>query len=340
MQKNINNKKPEVPAKPSVSVIKTFAKRTPTNVEQQVITQLQQVIKQTPSDTNQEKLTLTRKEGNDYSKLLKKGRAPDPPPTSLSDDKPNSPVLESNNEMQPIDEEKQTDITVLKKDENKPQSLLKTTEEHHTSIYTRNPSVGIKSNSPVIREKDKRERATINPKFRSLNTLNANRHNQLIKPATPEPTPRKNLSMSEECLIDEKKKKSKFSIKKFLRMGTSKTTDNLNKKDGIYSEVIAGDEPGVTGKPRLVIIHPIDINSTAVEVVKEVKASEIMPIVTGKPPAPPQRINADRLSEINKPARPPPPKSAELRRKQKVGFNVNGTGSVKCKSDNVYANLG
>uniref|UniRef100_A0A0A1WIN3 Serine-rich adhesin for platelets n=1 Tax=Zeugodacus cucurbitae TaxID=28588 RepID=A0A0A1WIN3_ZEUCU len=270
--------------------------------------------------------------------------------------------------------------------------------------------------SPVIREKDKRERATVNPKFRSLNTFVTQRSNalknmqlqtatsslSLKQSLTPEPLPKnhKNLSLSEECLPDvtqtnttvnlptlpstsdkklalqqqqqqpmpPPKTKTKFSIKKFLRMGASKTTDNLHKKDGIYSEICTGEESGVVGKPRLVIIHPIDINPTAVEVVKDITktndavTAQTVAVVTAKPPAPPLRnMDAQRSHELNKPARPPPPKSAELRRKQAIiGLNAvpmsvtdspvarkagglstsEAGGSIKSKSDNVYANLG
>ncbi|XP_053945763.1 platelet binding protein GspB [Anastrepha ludens] len=276
------------------------------------------------------------------------------------------------------------------------------------------------ASSPVIREKDKRERATVNPKFRSLNTFATQRSNalknmqlqsatsslSLKQTLTPEPLPKnhKSLSLSEECLADvtqtnttvnlptlpatsdkkltaqqqqqpqqqhqtpPQKTKTKFSIKKFLRMGASKTTDNLHKKDSIYSEICTGEEAGVVGKPRLVIIHPIDINPTAVEVVKDITktsdavAAQTVAVVTAKPPAPPLRnIDTQRSHELNKPARPPPPKSAELRRKQAIiGLNAvpmtvtdapigrkasgitasEAGGSMKCKSDNVYANLG
>ncbi|XP_030369645.1 uncharacterized protein LOC115620519 [Scaptodrosophila lebanonensis] len=257
-------------------------------------------------------------------------------------------------------------------------------------------SISGNATSPVIREKDKRERAVINPKFRSLNTFVMQRANaakqlqmqsassvvNLKQPLTPEPTPRnqRNLSMSEECLaaaglVDGAKKspvtasppqkqKSKFSIKKFLRMGSNsgsnKATDQLHKKDTVYTEICTGDDVGVTGKPRLVIIHPIDINPTAVEVVKDITktsdpvASQTVAVLTAKPPAPPLRAGeGQRAHEANKPARPPPPKSAELRRKQKHELTATlsassvestgpilGTGSLKCKTDNVYANLG
>jgi len=127
-------------------------------------------------------------------------------------------------------------------------------------------------------------------------------------------------------------------------------------------EALAQGSP--SGKPRLVIIHPIDINPTAVEVVKDITktsdsvSAQTVAVVTAKPPAPPLRSSASegqRAHEANKPARPPPPKSAELRRKQKTELTAtlsassvdssvltlaSGTGSVKLKADNVYANLG
>ncbi|XP_037940903.1 uncharacterized protein LOC119673878 isoform X1 [Teleopsis dalmanni] len=287
-----------------------------------------------------------------------------------------------------------------------------------SSLYTRKlPAIASNvgnitknSSSPVIREKDKRERATVNPKFRSLNTFVTQRSNAVKnlqyqtgsghmlssfkQPLTPELIPRnhKNLSLSEQCLTESgsqstvisvstmnltttaanlstssnttassndkkaasptQKAKTKFSIKKFLRMGTSKTTDNLHKKEGIYSEICTGEDASVAGKPRLVIIHPIDINPTAVEVVKDITktndavATQTVAVLTAKPPAPPLRAtDGQRSHEINKPARPPPPKSAELRRKQKIGLCATSSlgeagGSIKCKSDNVYANLG
>ncbi|XP_064549363.1 uncharacterized protein LOC135435976 [Drosophila montana] len=268
------------------------------------------------------------------------------------------------------------------------------------NLYTRKPPVA--AAAPVIREKDKRERAVINPKFRSLNTFVMQRANaakqlqmqsassvlNLKQPLTPEPTPRsqRHLSMSEECLAaaglteqqpskatksptasPPQKQKSKFSIKKFLRMGGnggSKSSEPLSKKDSsVYTEICTGDDGSVAGKPRLVIIHPIDINPTAVEVVKDITktndavSAQTVAVVTAKPPAPPLRASeGQRGHEANKPARPPPPKSAELRRKQKteltatlsassvdsakISGNPNAGGSIKSKADNVYANLG
>jgi len=267
---------------------------------------------------------------------------------------------------------------------------------NNSSLYTRKPALPVAAAAPVIREKDKRERAVINPKFRSLNTFVMQRTNaakqmqlqsassvlSLKQPMTPEPTPRnqRHLSMSEECLaaagLDKKspsasppqKQKSKFSIKKFLRMGTNggKSGESLAKRESsVYTEICTGTEEGnASGKPRLVIIHPIDINPTAVEVVKDITktsdsvSAQTVAVVTAKPPAPPLRSSASegqRAHEANKPARPPPPKSAELRRKQKTELTATlsassvdssvlplatGGGSVKLKADNVYANLG
>ncbi|XP_055380870.1 serine-rich adhesin for platelets isoform X2 [Condylostylus longicornis] len=408
MQKNISSinamKKPDVPAKPaSVNVLKTFAKRQPTQAEQQVVSQLQQVIKSPISKTldNPEiRDTLSRREGSEVSKMLKKGRAPNPPPVNLQmqdlpTPPPTPPQLHDKNYSLNMDPPKiQAEIKKIVNSfgESSPKTSMKTVDSSspvlstnsksesitssdsnpHSCIYMRNPQLqtgnNFKSTSPVIREKDKRERAIVNPKFRSLNTFSHRKNQQQLiiatselKPSTPEPTPRKNLSMSEECLSSEidkakQKPKTKFSIKKFLRMGTSKTTDNLQKKDEIYSEICTGEDNNTVGKPRLVIIHPIDINTTGVEVVKDIPKSPTTPdiittavaagIISGKPPAPPQRtlnIDGNKLTtEVNKPARPPPPKSAELRRKQKIGFNINlqQGGSVKTKADNVYANLG
>ncbi|XP_055852381.1 uncharacterized protein LOC129916436 [Episyrphus balteatus] len=411
LQKNSPAKKPELPAKPSV--MKSFTpKRQPTSAEQQVITQLQQVMKPSTTPNSADAMDTALEE---QSKLLKKGRAPSrPQPEEPKSSAPPTPERDYNIavELSPDPEKTPTEECKNSSDETTSQSLTPQQQQLASatnSIYTRKQqtsiTVGVKSTaSPVIREKDKRERATVNPKFRSLNTFSSHRKAQLTQQLSASPpsspagqfitlTPesssaqqqsRKSFSLSEECLTmtdDMKKqqqqsqqKKNKFSIRKFLRMGASKTTDNLHKKDGIYSEIVTGDESGVVamGKPRLVIIHPIDINPTAVEVVKDITktndsvTSQTIVVTTngaaatangnisnggnaGKPPAPPLRKNdsgaGQKNHEANKPARPPPPKSAELRRKQqKISFDMKtgagAGGSVKCKVDNVYANLG
>lgn len=410
LQKNTPAKKPELPAKPSV--MKSFTtKRQASSAEQQVITQLQQVIKPPTLPISSDSLDTS---SEDQSKLQKKGRAPSRPQTdeSARSSAPPTPERDYNIavELSPDPEKTPAEESKNSADETSqsptPQQQLANATN---SIYTRKQqttlATGVKNTAspPVMREKDKRERATVNPKFRSLNTFSSHRKAQLTQqlsasppssPAgqfitlSPEPSStsvqqsRKSFSLSEESLTitddmkkqqqQQQQKKNKFSIRKFLRMGASKTTDNLHKKDGIYSEIVTGDESGVVavGKPRLVIIHPIDINPTAVEVVKDITktndsvTSQTIVVSTnnnagspssgssGKPPAPPLRKidsgaagTGQKNHEANKPARPPPPKSAELRRKQqKISFDlktgVGAGGSVKCKADNVYANLG
>lgn len=342
--------KPTVPVKPTVSIIKAFVKRTPNPAEQQVITQLQQIMKPYPaidSSLLERPETSSTKAESPESQKIKKTRAPDPP--SPTESRPNNGYENVKVTTEKSTLHSTTEIKVVEtfpppqKESDESPSAKSKTDDQYTYLYTRNPTGSIgKSSSPVIREKDKRERATINPKFRSLNTFSSNykNHADKARPSTPEPAPRKVLSMSQDCLLDDKKKKNKFSIKKFLRMGSSKSSEPIyDKKDSTYSKMVLGDKDGMPGdrssKPRLVIIHPIDINQMEVEVVKEMgKVSEI---VTGKPPAPPLRKGLD---VSNKPTRPPPPKSAEVRKKLKLGFNDNNSQKTLTKEDSVYANLG
>lgn len=344
--------KPKVPAKPTANLIKTFAKRPQQNfAQQQVIMQLQQVMKQPPDIIVEEKPILMKQESLDLNKTPKKGRAPNPPPSPVEVKKELDIQIKEEEIKIEIDE-MPIEITSSKIVPDSSLEIDKFIEEaSNPSIYMRNPYSGIKSNSPVVREKDKRERAIVNPKFRSLNNFSSNRNSSdKNRPNTPEPAPRKSLSLSQESLTFDvdKKKKNKFSIKKFLRMGTN------SKQMEIKDEITINQESGVatgsttpTIKPRLVIIHPLDTNTSAVEIVKDIRNSTEIPItpavVTGKPPAPPVRNCADgsRLLELNKPARPPPPKSAELRRKQKMGFTTLEKDSTDNGfKDNLYANLG
>ncbi|KAH8369110.1 hypothetical protein KR009_001548 [Drosophila setifemur] len=434
-------KKPELPVKPMVNnsnpnggsntntPLKSFlGKRQPSCAEQQFINQLQSAIGKSSENLMLVKENLS---SSDDSKL-KKGKAPNPPPeTKLSapptPERDYSLVVEfeqatkaAAKPVEKIASPGPSETSSSSSGETSSSAKPAVTEAAkgstppnpgaspsiNSNLYTRKPALpAAVGGAPVIREKDKRERAVINPKFRSLNTFVMQRANaakqmqmqsassvlSLKHPMTPEPTPRnqRHLSMSEECLaaagLDKKspvtasppqKQKSKFSIKKFLRMGSNggssgggKSGDSLSKKDGgIYSEICTGTEEGSpSGKPRLVIIHPIDINPTAVEVVKDITktsdsvSAQTVAVVTAKPPAPPLRTSASEGP--NKPARPPPPKSAELRRKQKTELTATlsassvdsnvlaassvgganggiGTGSVKLKADNVYANLG
>ncbi|XP_016997245.2 serine-rich adhesin for platelets [Drosophila takahashii] len=420
-------KKPELPVKPLVNPnstqspsnqLKSFlgGKRQPSCAEQQFISQLQSAISKSSESLQLAKADHLASLAADEAKL-KKGKAPNPPPEPKQSAPPTperdySLVVEfeqaTKAAAKPVTEKATSSAETSSTGEKQPTAgataaTVATATSSNSNLYTRKPALPAAAvAAPVIREKDKRERAVINPKFRSLNTFVMQRANaakqmqlqsassvlSLKQPMTPEPTPRnqRHLSMSEECLaaagLDKKsptasppqKQKSKFSIKKFLRMGSngggggSKSGESLAKKEAsIYTEICTGTEEGnASGKPRLVIIHPIDINPTAVEVVKDITktsdsvSAQTVAVVTAKPPAPPLRSSASegqRAHEANKPARPPPPKSAELRRKQKTeltatlsGSSVdssvlplasgNGSGSVKLKADNVYANLG
>ncbi|XP_062121809.1 serine-rich adhesin for platelets [Drosophila sulfurigaster albostrigata] len=418
-------KKPELPAKPLVSSsnnsgsssnngvsplpMKSFmSKRQPSCAEQQFISQLQTAISKSSENLLAAAAAAAAAESakNDDAKL-KKGKAPNPPPEPKLSAPPTperdySLVVEfeqaSKVEAAAAAAEPSTTAAAASTSTTTETSTTATTSATSSNLYTKKPPVA--AAAPVIREKDKRERAVINPKFRSLNTFVMQRANaakqlqlqsassvlNLKQPLTPEPTPRnqRHLSMSEECLAaagltephgsskksptasPPQKQKSKFSIKKFLRMGSNgnKANEPLSKKDNsVYTEICTGDDGSVVGKPRLVIIHPIDINPTAVEVVKDITktsdtvSAQTVAVVTAKPPAPPLRASeGQRAHEVNKPARPPPPKSAELRRKQKteltatlssssvdsvkISGNPNAGGSIKSKADNVYANLG
>lgn len=347
--------KPKVPAKPTANLIKTFAKRPQQNfAQQQVILQLQQVMKQPSEIIAEEKPILMKQESLDLNKTPKKGRAPNPPPSPVEIKKELDLKIKEE-EIKIEIEEIPIEITSSKilPDSSEIDINNKFIEEaSQPSIYMRNPYSGIKSNSPVVREKDKRERAIVNPKFRSLNNFTSNRNSSdKNRPNTPEPAPRKSLSLSQESLTfdSDKKKKNKFSIKKFLRMGTNSKQIELKDEIAVSSESsIANCSTTPTIKPRLVIIHPLDTNTSAVEIVKDMRNSteiSITPtIVTGKPPAPPVRncVDGNRLLELNKPARPPPPKSAELRRKQKMGFTTleKDSSTDNGVKDNLYANLG
>uniref|UniRef100_A0A1B0CIK0 Uncharacterized protein n=2 Tax=Lutzomyia longipalpis TaxID=7200 RepID=A0A1B0CIK0_LUTLO len=323
LQKHLSMEKPKVPSKPAVNVVKTFTKKPQATVaQQQVILQLQSVIK-----APEEKAAQGKQE--DLTKAPKKGRAPNPPPSPVDEVKKDGARITKMTPKKDVVEPTVTEDVVAKSDQ-------KLQMEQSPTLYTRNPSAVVKSSSPVVREKDKRERATINPKFRSLNSLNSHNYYEKARPSTPEPAPRKSLSLSQDNLLMEKPKKAKFSIRKFLRMGSSKTLEDAGtKRNGIYDEL-----PGSSTKPRLVIIHPIDINTSGVEVLRDplkpgVKDEAKSNVVTGKPPAPPQRT-----VEVNKPARPPPPKSAELRRKQLESSSTDRVEVTKQRGDNVYANLG
>ncbi|XP_041980190.1 uncharacterized protein LOC121733867 isoform X2 [Aricia agestis] len=241
-----------------------------------------------------------------------------------------------------------------------PTPPLSPTEEFSNSLYQRNPNTFAKSDSPVVREMEKRERAGISTIPKSKSTDDDTRQD------VPEPAPRRNISLSHDnLLLDEKRKgKLKFSIKKLLRIGSSKDLDkkelsvaNLTKM-AVKPEEIYDITP--KPKPRLVIIHPLDINGSSVEVVKsnscEVSQStrrlshDDVSIYSGtssteepqtpravKPPPPPRLSSEENKTHlVPKPARPPPPKSVTLQKKQK---QQAWTANPK-QEDTIYANLG
>ncbi|XP_060801412.1 uncharacterized protein LOC106137033 isoform X2 [Amyelois transitella] len=238
-----------------------------------------------------------------------------------------------------------------------------TVEEYANNLYQRNPSGFTKSDSPVVREMEKR-RATLSsfPKPKQVEEAPEIKKVE----AVPEPAPRRNISLSHDnLLLDEKRKgKYKFSIKKLLRIGSSKDLDKKELSIPTVAKVPYKTDESIYDltpkpKPRLVIIHPLDINGSNVEVVKTSENSDSRrlshddvssiysgtsstadvesPKVVNKPPPPPRLSSEDykTASIVPKPARPPPPKSVALQKKQKQ----QAWATMPNKSDNIYANL-
>lgn len=198
--------------------------------------------------------------------------------------------------------------------------------EEIMQIYTRNPAPN--SDSPVVREKEKRERASIGPKLVS-SMSNYSQNELIVESSIPEPAPRRSLSLSTDSLAsnDERKKekaRGRFSLKKFLRMGSNKDLHKLP-----LDARSAEDDL----KPRLVIVHPLDLNSGKVEVLKEqdYATPQYTSYRGAKPPPPP------RTYDEVKPSLPHPPKSAEILNKHK---NLQNQRALAKKTDTVYANIG
>lgn len=248
-----------------------------------------------------------------------------------------------------------------------PTPPLSPTVDEYPNIYQRNTNGFMKSDAPIVRELEKRERATGSS---SGKTKPAEEPIEVKKvEVTPEPAPRRNISLSHDNLLldDKRKGKLKFSIKKLLRIGSSKDLDKKELTVATVTKMTSKAEEiydlTPKPKPRLVIIHPLDINgSNGVEVVKSnCEISESLrrlshddvssiysgsssatepeiPKVVSKPPPPPRQSSEDHktVSSVPKPARPPPPKSAALQKKQK-----QQTWSIAPKqNDTIYANLG
>jgi hypothetical protein len=147
-----------------------------------------------------------------------------------------------------------------------------------STLFARNPGANLKSDSPVVREKEKRERSSsCSPKFRKAAVCDAPDPTNTNSPKQPieSANPRRTISLSQDSLtiekteIREEKKRGRnrrgFSLKRFLRMGTRKDMDVLNNQtmSAKTDEIPSTPQP----KPRLEIIHPLELDGAAVEVV-------------------------------------------------------------------------
>lgn len=315
-----SSSKPKVPLKPvSVNIVKPFQKR---NAE--IIMQLQQVI-------NKERIIgSTEAQADSKATPNKKSRAPEPPQNGIAES--DSQMLKSFKETPYGDDDEP----------------LKSFKE----IAQAKNKFAIKTNT--VQLKEPRSYPAINPKFRSLNHLNKaheaqeklEKFEKLKSPSTPEPAPRHSLSLSSDSLAEiEKAKKKKFSIKKFLRMGSNSKTETASRKDySHYADIPTSpsdDSAAPQVKPRLIIIHPLDINNSGVEVVSTSPPANSTS--HKKPPVPPCRSDSTKL-EMSKPTRPPPPKSNELRSKLESELSnttqTSSSSSSSSQKDTVYANLG
>lgn len=142
-----------------------------------------------------------------------------------------------------------------------------------SSLFARNPGANFKSDSPVVREKEKRERASsCSPKFRKAVSDLPDPTAPLQNPTANDPTSRRSISLSQDNLtsgpeVREEKKRSRprFSLKRFLRMGSRKDVDMVH--GGGHASRIDEIPSTPQPKPRLEIIHPLELDGAAVEVV-------------------------------------------------------------------------
>ncbi|XP_011865680.1 PREDICTED: uncharacterized protein LOC105560837 [Vollenhovia emeryi] len=248
-----------------------------------------------------------------------------------------------------------------------------------SSLFARNPGANLKSDSPVVREKEKRERSSsCSPKFRKAVCDLPDPTNESAKHPV-EFVPRRTISLSQDSLTTEKemreeKKRGRnrkgFSLKRFLRISTKKDMDVIT---GQTSGAKADEIPSTPQpKPRLEIIHPLELDGAAVEVVGNDRITARMgedhtdscgakndgsrsarfppPVATrpGKPPPPPRNQSLEdwpRLDSASKPVRPPPPR-AEVKLSVASGRNDKMSSSratwrptAATTSDSIYANL-
>ncbi|CAG9132648.1 unnamed protein product [Plutella xylostella] len=347
--------KPKLPIKPLSVIKQTTTKKNITNVQQHVVMQMQQSLTtKTESEVRSIKEILCEEKNNEI--------------TEVQEDKP-EPVYYAKPVLTKQDSDTSLHSMTKRKAPTPPASP--TVDDSPNNIYQRNPNTYMNSDSPVVREKEKRERATSTPKTKPVEETPEVK--RAVESPVPEPAPRRNISLSHDNLLIEEKRKGhkyKFSIKKLLRIGSSKDLDKkeltvppMPKQLPTKNEEIYDYAP--KPKPRLVIIHPLDINGTNVEVVKsncEITESlrrmshddvssiysgssahtdpEIPARVVNKPPPPPRHSSEEykgSSSSPTKPDRPPPPKSAALQKKQKQPT----ASTAPAKSDtNIYANLG
>ncbi|XP_033209949.1 uncharacterized protein LOC117168421 isoform X2 [Belonocnema kinseyi] len=243
-------------------------------------------------------------------------------------------------------------------------------DDAQASLFARNPTTVMKSDSPVVREKEKRERASsCSPKFRKAV---CEAPDPSVK--APEPAPRRNISLSQDSLAnperteEKKKSRSRFSLKKFLRMGSRKDVDmTCGSTSSRMNEIPSTPQP----KPRLEIIHPLELDGAAVQVLGNEghsRVSEDVPdsrndgslafnsqmtsgvqqVTTrpGKPPPPPRNQSLEdwsRLDPANKPARPPPPRTDTKpppRGEKLPPKSWQPASNPSSTSDSIYANLG
>ncbi|ENN75361.1 hypothetical protein D910_07800 [Dendroctonus ponderosae] len=166
-------------------------------------------------------------------------------------------------------------------------------------------------------------------------------------PALPLTPPPKSLSISTDNLVkkatsnylvdqvsaDEKRKpKGRFSLRKFLRMGSSKDLPRLSGDSSTIEE--ANDTP--KPRPRLVIVHPSELNGSKVEVVAKPDQMDSPPVQNSmnKPPPPPRNYDNWKPPMSG----PPPPKSMEILNKQRAlsrSSSNSSTGVTKPKAETV-----
>ncbi|XP_074100360.1 uncharacterized protein LOC141528290 isoform X1 [Cotesia typhae] len=258
-------------------------------------------------------------------------------------------------------------------------------EESLSTLFARNPVTSVKSDSPVVREKEKRERATsCSPKFSRTEDDESMNNPTYSGHINNNDTSRKSVSLSEYSLNsysreslagdnavqdrDKKKGKSRFSLKKLLRIGASRKEMNITTCSHTFAESFDDDSASIKITPspssspreqancksRPEIIHPLEFNGAAVEVLRHDKLinspnqssgradacpdkSRYSQTVAhlGKPPSPPKNIQPSKnyLHSLMKKTNPSPP----LKDHKKLDDNWKASNNLT--NDAIYANL-